>query len=214
MTMTLPNRARSVPPAAIVTGALLYLMAALLQQRIPLPDDPCANPLLCQYISITDVEPPRPTPVDPTIEPIPPLEPIEPPIGTTSKNAPIVFAPIAPPSPGDFTLGGALAHPAPGLVAPPEPLDNAPALLVRRPQPQFPAIAISRGLSGYVDVRFDVLASGATTNIVVVASSDVLFEKAALKAARKLKFRARHVDGNAVISIGHEMRFRFEHDDQ
>ncbi|MEM8983262.1 MAG: TonB family protein [Pseudomonadota bacterium] len=211
MTVSIPDHIRSAPLAIAVTGALLYVMAALLQQRLPTPSIGCADPAFCRPIKIIKISPDREPPADPTIERIVMDEIPEPPIGVAEHSQDPVVTRVNPPVAGEFGfMLGKAAPPTQGPLVPPEPLDNAPALLVRRPQPQFPPIAIRQALSGYVDVRFDVLESGATSNVVVVFASDAVFTNAALRAARKLKFRARHVDGEAVISRDHEMRFRFD----
>jgi protein TonB len=61
-----------------------------------------------------------------------------------------------------------------------------------------------------VDVRFDVLTNGQVSNIVVTASSDRVFERSAIRAAQKFRFRAPVVNGVPQVATGVDYRFRFE----
>ena len=71
----------------------------------------------------------------------------------------------------------------------------------------------ARGVEGWVDVRFDVMTNGLVTNIVVTRSSHKAFEKAAIKAAQRFRFKAPVVDGVPQVATGIDYRFRFEMND-
>ncbi|MEM9209679.1 MAG: energy transducer TonB, partial [Pseudomonadota bacterium] len=71
----------------------------------------------------------------------------------------------------------------------------------------------ARGVEGFVTVRFDVDTRGQTRNVTVVASSHAGFERAAIRAAEKFRYRAQIVDGQPVTTTGLHYRFRFELDD-
>lgn len=100
---------------------------------------------------------------------------------------------------------------APGLPAIGEFTDG-PLVAMVRVAPIYPARAIAREIEGYVVVRFDVTVNGLVKNIVVVESSSSLFNKAAIKAAAKFKFKPRIVDGMAFESYGIQNLFRFSLD--
>jgi len=70
----------------------------------------------------------------------------------------------------------------------------------------------ARGLEGWVDVRFDVLTNGQTTNIIVTASSNTKFETSAIRAAERFRFKAPVVDGVPQVAQDVDYRFRFEMD--
>lgn len=75
--------------------------------------------------------------------------------------------------------------------------------------PVYPSRAASRGLEGYVIVEFTVTETGATTNITVVESTSSLFERAAVDAAAKFKYKPRVIDGNPVQVAGVRNRITF-----
>jgi protein TonB len=66
------------------------------------------------------------------------------------------------------------------------------------------------GLGGFVIVEFDVTENGQTTNAVIAESSHRVFEKAALNATDRLRYKPRVVDGLAVATTGIRYRFTFE----
>lgn len=78
-------------------------------------------------------------------------------------------------------------------------------------QPQYPARALSRGIEGYVDVRFDVTAAGTTNNIQVLQAMPTnYFETAAIKAVKSWKFQPVRINGSAVPYSGVEQRITFQ----
>jgi len=80
-------------------------------------------------------------------------------------------------------------------------------------QPSYPARAAQSGLEGYVIVQFDVRADGTVENAVVLESSNQVFERSALKAASRFRFKPRVVDGVALSTRGVRNLFRFEMED-
>jgi protein TonB len=77
-------------------------------------------------------------------------------------------------------------------------------------QPIYPRRAESRGISGWVLVEFTVTVTGAVRNVVVIESTDSVFERAAVQAALRFKYRPRVVDGVAVEVTGVQHYIRFE----
>ena len=87
---------------------------------------------------------------------------------------------------------------------------DGPLVALLRVEPQYPPRPLSRSLEGYVLVEFDVLADGSVANVSVVESSDRLFEKAAIRAAERFRFKPRVVDGVPLATTGIRNLFRFE----
>jgi protein TonB len=111
------------------------------------------------------------------------------------RAAPIVFT--SPTLPG----GGR----PPGIA--PRALDGDLTPLVRIP-PEYPPNG--RG-SGSVLVRFDVTKLGTVANARVVESSPAgMFDKAALKAISRCRYRPAVVDGEPAERRGLQVRLRFE----
>ena len=65
-----------------------------------------------------------------------------------------------------------------------------------RVQPDYPRRAITRGIQGFVDLVFDVSATGRTENIrVLAAEPSGVFERAAIRALKKWKYKPPMDDG-------------------
>jgi protein TonB len=79
--------------------------------------------------------------------------------------------------------------------------------------PVYPTRAASRGLEGYVIVEFTVTETGSTSNIFVVESTSSLFERAAMDAASKFKYKPRVIDGNPVSVAGVRNKITFQLED-
>lgn len=101
---------------------------------------------------------------------------------------------------GQLTIGPGLAD------------GNAiPVVLV---QPQYPQRALARGIEGYVVVGFDIAPSGAVVNPEVIeASPPGVFDRAALNAVKKFKYKPKVIDQRAVATGGLLHRIVFELED-
>lgn len=78
-------------------------------------------------------------------------------------------------------------------------------------QPNYPMAAASRGYEGFVEVQFDVTATGATANVVVIkAEPERVFNRAAIGAVQKWKYSPVMVDGQAQPYYGMVQRLVFE----
>jgi len=75
--------------------------------------------------------------------------------------------------------------------------------------PVYPARAAARGLEGYVIVEFTVTRTGTTKDIRVVESSNSLFDRAAIDAAAKFKYKPRVINGEPVEVPGVRNRITF-----
>lgn len=77
--------------------------------------------------------------------------------------------------------------------------------------PEYPRRAALQGLEGYVDVSFDVQASGATENIRVVhAEPERVFDRAAVNAVKRWKFQPAEKQGKPVAFQGMTHRVIFQ----
>ncbi len=76
--------------------------------------------------------------------------------------------------------------------------------------PIYPRRALSRGLEGHVIVEFTVTRTGTTRDVSVVESTSSLFEKAAMAAALKFKYKPRVVDGEAIEVPGVQNKITFK----
>lgn len=77
----------------------------------------------------------------------------------------------------------------------------------------YPRRAQARGIEGYVVVEFTVTKTGAVTNpMVVQAEPEGVFDRAALDAVVKFKYKPRVVDGEAMSVAGVQNKISFEID--
>ncbi|GAA0820960.1 hypothetical protein GCM10009111_27220 [Colwellia asteriadis] len=77
----------------------------------------------------------------------------------------------------------------------------------------YPRRAQARGLEGFVIVEFTVSKTGSVNSPVVVkAEPEGVFERAALDAVMKFKYKPRVVDGEAMEVAGVQNRITFEID--
>ena len=89
------------------------------------------------------------------------------------------------------------------------------AIPLVRPNPEYPAGALGRGLEGWVQVQFSVTAIGSVRDAIVVASEPgTTFDEAALKAIARWRYNPRVVDGEAVERVGLQTVIRFELEQQ
>lgn len=78
------------------------------------------------------------------------------------------------------------------------------------PQPEYPRRASQKGTEGYCEVRFTVTAQGTTKDIAVGDCPDKVFERASIKAAEKLKFKPKVVDGQPVDVVNQGYKYVFQ----
>jgi len=91
---------------------------------------------------------------------------------------------------------------------------NREAVPIVRVAPQYPERAARRGLEGWVLIEFTISPTGGVSDPVVVDSEPgSIFNRSALRAVRKFKFRPRIVDGTAVPQPGQRISIRFELED-
>jgi protein TonB len=124
-------------------------------------------------------------------------------LSSTPKPTQETMAFAAPAGDFDLSLSG-----GPHLGGPPSDSDIIPLVRVL---PQYPPRAASRGIEGWVIVEFTITAAGTVKDPVVLESHpSSIFDRAALRALRKWKYRAKIVDGVAVERTGVQVRQKFE----
>lgn len=147
-----------------------------------------------------------PEPPDPIVETPPPGridEPILPPntsFPEAGQSGDIgVGFPVTPPVPrtGNPTFTGFGSN-------------DGPLINIIKVQPQYPATAEKRNIEGTVTVQFDVTSLGTVENVVVIDSSNNIFNKAAVEAAYRFKYKPKVVDGTSYGATGLRQLFRFE----
>lgn len=78
------------------------------------------------------------------------------------------------------------------------------------PNPDYPRRAAQRGTEGYCTVEFTVTAQGTTRDIQVVDCPDSIFERSSVRAAEKIKYKPKVVDGNPVDVQGQQYKFTYQ----
>ena len=87
-------------------------------------------------------------------------------------------------------------------------------LPIVRVQPQYPRRAAERGIEGYVIVELTVTAAGTTTDIrVIEADPKGIFDRSAIRAAERFKYKPKMVNGKGIAVTGVLYQFTFELED-
>lgn len=90
------------------------------------------------------------------------------------------------------------------------PSDRTATPLVRIP-PQYPQRAASRGIEGWVLVEFTITPAGTVTNAQVIDSDPAnIFDRSALRAIAKWKYRPKIVDQKPVPQFGMQQLITYE----
>lgn len=77
--------------------------------------------------------------------------------------------------------------------------------------PRYPRQALSRGVTGYVIMEFNVTEIGTVENVVVIESKPTgVFDKSAIDAVTKFRYIPRYVDGKPVSVAGVRNRITFD----
>ena len=93
------------------------------------------------------------------------------------------------------------------------PSDGDVIPLVRVP-PQYPPLAESRGINGWVQLEFTITESGSVEDIVVIAAEPTgYFERAAERALARWKYKPKIVDGRPARRYNNHVVITFEMED-
>ena len=188
----------AIPGAAAVTALIILAMHALIEMQPMALDKRTYHELGSIILKrrdetlITDQF--QPERIDKP-EPTPPLQPRE--DFDEGKNP--VGIPVHTPLPRN-----------PGPDFGPTPMQDGPLVVIVRVQPTYPSGPLSQGLEGWATVKFDVLPDGSVANVRILESSSRAFERSAIQAASKFRYKARVVSGEPQVTHGVVYRFRFE----
>ena len=198
---------RNYIPAFFIAGAvtffLLWGMQALLAMGEGVQSDAPKGRVLdfvrVKQESVTEVKKRKPKKPPKPQEPPPPME--QPQLAQANPNATNQQMSFDTDISADIGLKGGLS------------LDSGDGeyLPIVKVAPIYPRRAQSRGIEGFVIVEFTVAKNGAVKNPTVVnAQPEGIFEKAALEAAAKFKYKARVVDGEPVEVAGVQNKITFK----
>jgi periplasmic protein TonB len=197
----LSRYAFSVVVGVIVTLSLLFVMQLLIKTGKGALTTPRERARLefvrvrrNEQLNTEDFQPEKPPKPPETPPETPPqdMDNIDPNAPTINVSAPVVQA--------ETNIGG------PGGMN----IAEGDYLPIVRVAPVYPARALSRGLEGYVDLSFTVTATGTVRDPVILYSTSSLFERAALRAVLKFKYKPRVVDGVPVEVPNVKTRISFQ----
>lgn len=199
--MLISRYAFSVVVGVVVTLSLLFLMNILIvtgKQALTKPRDRAKLEFVRvrrnETLNVEDFTPEKPPKPPETPPETPPQE-----MDLIDPNAPTINI-AAPTVNADTSIGG------PGSMN----IAEGDYLPIVRVAPVYPARALSRGLEGYVDLSFTVTTAGTTKDPVVIQSTSSLFERAAIRAVLKFKYKPRVVDGVPVDVPNVKTRITFK----
>jgi protein TonB len=194
-----------VPPVHTPEPPRMVIITPVIPPADPTPRTlPPAPPKEGRHDARQDaaVPPPRVTPEPPPVTP--PELPLVPPIDSASPG---------PPRDGDATSGdphgsssgipGSTGDPLGGgdvgVVGPVELTGDMvrPVLLVKV-EPSYPNVARRAGLGGRVTVRAVIAEDGSVESVEVFASTNPLFDDAAVEAVRRWRYRPALMNGRPV----------------
>lgn len=190
--------------AAVITFGLFWLMQYLIiGQSMSL--DESERVRLIDFVRLqrdTQTETKDRKPPD---RPPPPEAPPEPPKMTADPTAAPTANTVGIDAAG---LDAGMDLAGPGALGPPA---DAEAIPLFRMNPQYPDRAASRGIEGYVIMEFTITETGAVTNIQVVeASPPGIFDRAAIRAMERWKYKPKIVDGKPVPRHGVRNQLTFK----
>lgn len=196
-TLPLPRFSVAMTAAALVTVALLHLMQTLIGHHGPVPD---FVPTLRIVDIVRVIEPDEIVIIDHPPRP----EPVEPPPPTLIRT--------------EFDTAGTLGIPfdAPvldtGIDGPTGTgLPDGEMLPIVKVAPAYPQRAVTRGIEGYVLLEFTVDQTGRVEAPKVVESDPPgVFDREALRAVLKFRYKPRVVNGDPVRVEGVLHRLTFE----
>lgn len=191
----------SIVVGVVVTLSLLFVMQLLIatgKAALTKPRDRAQLDFVRvrrnEALNVEDFTPEKPPPPPEVPPEAPPQE-----MDSVDPSAPTIN--VAPPSvSAETNIGG------PGGMN----IAEGDYLPIVRVAPVYPARALSRGLEGYVDLAFTVTTAGTVRDPVVLFSTSSLFERAAMRAVLKFKYKPRVVDGVPVDVPNVKTRITFK----
>ncbi len=196
-TSPLSRYSASIMTAAVTTFALLWVMQDLIQHsgKVPEPTEPTPSMTIVRLLEdiVIEPKPERQPPVPPELPPEPPPRQYELDDGGGQMQFHFEAPKTAPPG-GPTGVG----------------LPDGDMLPIVKVAPVYPNRAQTRGLEGYVLLQFTVDETGAVRDPDVVESSSPIFDRSALNAVLRFKYKPRVVNGSAVRVEGVLHRLTYE----
>ncbi|WP_223671290.1 energy transducer TonB [Kangiella shandongensis] len=200
----------SVLIAAIVTTALLFLMSLFIKDE-QVKSEPQPEPVELSNLTMPEEkpEPPKSRPEPPKL---PVIEQTPSTTGQVIETAEVevdaesfstLVPEVAPLTGVSIGLEGMLA------------VQDASVMPMYRTQPNYPVKAQIEGVEGWVLLKYDVDASGTLSNISVMDSEPrKIFDREAMRALKKWKFKPALSNGQSVASRGQTVKIEFNMDNQ
>jgi len=201
VSQTIGRYAVSIVTAGVVVFSLFYLMQYLIASADRSLDDSEMGRLL-EFVRVPEPEviKPKEPPKKPPPPDQPPPEPPPPQLANLDATADSIAV-----SSVDIATGIDLDSGGFGLS------NDGEYLPIVKVSPVYPNNALSRGIEGYVIVEFTVTRQGTVENVVVVESQPSgIFDRAAMQAAAKFKYKPRVIDGVAIEVPGVQNKITFE----
>ena len=184
---------------ALITASLLFTMQFLISHgRSALTDARSFHFLDFVRVQREEVvSRKKPKPKKPPTPDQPPPDMPPPQQDAVNPNAGVIgVAPVS--TSADVSIGGF------GLA-----VSDGDYLPIVKVEPVYPRRAMSRGMSGHVIVEFTVTRTGTVRDPFVVESTSSIFERAALAAVLKFKYKPRVVDGEPIEVAGVQNKITF-----
>ncbi|MBL4836655.1 MAG: TonB family protein [Kordiimonadaceae bacterium] len=194
------TRFASIPAgAAVATFSLFYLMQSLVTPDDINIEEDASQLRFIDFIQDVDVTPPIRKIKRLVMPPVPQKQPprIKPPATAHAGPKKIgVHIPRAP-TPANTEL----KYPA---------MTDGERIPLVRVKPSYPSRALSLNIEGWVILQFDIDQYGTVVNpIVLEAEPAGIFNKAAVKALRRFKYKPAVIDGQPKPSYGIQLRMAF-----
>ncbi len=190
---------RAALPALLSTAALLFGMQLLIHDEAVYAAE--SRPPFEFLPPVIQPDPPPHKPVEP-----PPRDRFKPTDTPGTPRYPVAEEPFPRPDRPEAT------RPSMPDTTLDFDVSDRPLITTIRLTQNYPPSMAQRGIEGYVDVQFDVLANGVVTNVRVIESSHTGFERSAKDAARRFQFEPRMVDGQPVDTFNVNYRFTYRLD--
>lgn len=188
--------------ALVVVFSLFWVMQYLIASADRTLDEDDAGHLL-EFVRIKQDEAITPRKLKPKKPPPPEEAPPDPPPPALDNITPDAQA-VAVTA---VSINTRIDLSASGFGLSPSDGDYLPIVKV---QPMYPRRALTRGIEGYVIVMFTVTRQGTTRDHVIVESKPRgIFDRAALRAATKFKYKPRIVDGQPIEVPGVKNKITF-----
>ena len=196
-------------PITLIAGAATFGLFAFMAQLIK-SDSPTLVDVE-EYVPVDFLQIPQETKVIPRVrqqiqppEPPPVMEVTRATATGTDVNTEFDYTPTGltvKNTLSDFSLGGQLTD-----------KDAAP---VFRTNPKYPMKALTNGIEGWVKMTFDINEIGQVINIEVIdAQPKRIFDRAAKSALKKWKYKAKMLDGKAIVQRGFVVQLDFNMQEQ